>query len=282
MARASASARWVLAAMLIACILPLGAMFNYAFSQARDLPIGLVTPSQTEPKQQAQLSSPKVGVWDSASEVTKVFETEMFKEWADSTSVTIPLLGVRISVADVDVLGSAALATFSFLLFVALKREAGTIIDTVRAAKRDGTDEIKSLIRETILSTQVYSVAGRDVLPRSAFARGALWQQRATNAVTRVIATYLVFLPFVTIVVVTIFDVCTVTFTKDLFRPGASHPHVNWWTIGDVSWLEFLARTVGTFIVFGGLSLFFALGAWRLQRETRILALSNDPFSLLD
>jgi hypothetical protein len=175
MARASASARWVLAAMLIACILPLGAMFNYAFSQARDLPIGLVTPSQTEPKQQAQLSSPKVGVWDSASEVTKVFETEMFKEWADSTSVTIPLLGVRISVADVDVLGSAALATFSFLLFVALKREAGTIIDTVRAAKRDGTDEIKSLIRETILSTQVYSVAGRDVPSQKCIcSRGAL------------------------------------------------------------------------------------------------------------
>jgi hypothetical protein len=256
---ASESARWFLAAAVVASIIQISVVYNDSLSQTRDLGEDLV--AKYEGNKTWNIDNP-----------TTIMQQELMKQWVDSTFIAVPPLGIRISVADVTLLGSAAVTALSFCLFVGLKRENRLVRHTIDAAK-DAPSALKELIYETVFSTQVFSVAGTPVLPTSAFARGNRWQQGLTNFLSRLVAILLFLLPFVAVATAFTSDIFSVENWKaDLFREQLQLPIMPWYEVWLRGWIPA--------ILFGSLTLAFGIGAWRLQRNTASLALKQNSDKL--
>lgn len=75
---------------------------------------------------------------DKASEILK---TQALKDWAASRTVQVSLLGIRVSVDDAAVLGSAVLLVLSLWLLLVVRRENHTIGSLLNATDtpRPGT-----------------------------------------------------------------------------------------------------------------------------------------------
>lgn len=251
--KASESARRFFGACVIAALVLMSAVYNDSLSQTRDLGRALENKS-------------KGTAWGSPRDLTSVLQEELLRQWVDSTYVNVPLTGVRISVNDADLLGSVTMAALSFCLFVALKRENRVVRQTLEATQALSV-ELQELIRETLLCTQVFSVAGTPALPKNSLRLGTRWQQPVVNFISSVVCFILVFFPFIAVCVSAGFDVASLRWMADLFRESQAPPNI------PVD--EILTRLVLPAVFFGTVTFAFGLGAWRVQNDTASLTLGS-------
>jgi hypothetical protein len=182
-----------------------------------------------EQLQAERVSSPEANNRKLASaNVAQVLDEEALKHWAESRIVQISLLGIRVSIDDVAVLGSACLSVLSLWLVLVARRENHTIglllRDTDTPRPYDNRDpsvaesrlQVKSsgqrwLIFHTIISNSLFVTVDHslstvhslsNLKPMKAGAAGAisLWLHRAGFALVRnffflfpVIASFAVF-----------------------------------------------------------------------------------------
>jgi len=160
--RSAESARWFLAATVIASTIQIGAVYNATLSQTRELGIRVISDFNSkhdwDPQNRHDGKSKNGPVFE-YNEITRELQDELLKKWVDSTSFAIPIVGIAISENDVTLLGSMSLTVLSFCLFAGLKRENRLITRTLKALERERW-ELKELVYEGLLSSQIFSLAG--------------------------------------------------------------------------------------------------------------------------
>jgi hypothetical protein len=72
-----------------------------------------------------------------SNDVAKEVDTQFLHQYADSTAITVSLLGIRVGVSDLSVLGSLSLLVLSLWLFFSIRRENHTIAELLRDTKDD-------------------------------------------------------------------------------------------------------------------------------------------------
>ena len=114
--------------------------------------------------------------------VAGVLTNQALKDWAASRSVEVPLLGIRTSVDDAPVLGTATLLVLAFWLVLLTRRENHTVGHLLRDTDTEqaGEDELPSeprghspsyssgqrwLIFHTIASNSVFITCDRSLAP---------------------------------------------------------------------------------------------------------------------
>ncbi len=92
-----------------------------------------------------------------------ILQEQAFKDWASARIVLISLLGIRVSVDDVAVLGSAVLLVLSFWLWLVARRENHTIGFLLRDTNTQRTDsnQVPSATQSTESQRKMYSGAER-------------------------------------------------------------------------------------------------------------------------
>jgi hypothetical protein len=95
-----------------------------------------------------------------ANTVAGFLSNEALKDWVNSQSVTIALLGIRVSVDDAPVLGAAALFVLSLWLLLLMRRENHTIGFLLRDTDSSSRDDLSNgqrwLIFHTIISNSLF------------------------------------------------------------------------------------------------------------------------------
>jgi hypothetical protein len=187
-----------------------------------------------------------------------VLTEQALKDWAGSRTVQVSVLGVRVSVDDAAVLGSAVLLVMSLWLFLVVRRENHTIgfllrdTDTHPASpRRDGQPDLDAkgqrwLIFHTILANSLFvtvdpslapvtSLNGDDAVPHTAFNEAKAWVNRGAFALIR----YFFFsFPAITCLIVFGLDRWSY-YIEDPFAAGYAVPGVG----------PFFWRSMGVFFV---------------------------------
>jgi hypothetical protein len=97
------------------------------------------------------------------SDVTELAQRLLVEAWVDSQWVSIGLLGIRVGVSDVAVLGSLGLLVSSVWFFFAVRREnhgIGTLLDDTQSSP----EEIREMVFYSITSALIF-VSRRDDRP---------------------------------------------------------------------------------------------------------------------
>jgi hypothetical protein len=109
--------------------------------------------------------------FEGETNVAGVLTNQALKDWAASRSVQVPLLGLRTSVDDAPVLGTATLLVLSFWLVLLTRRENHTVgfllrdTDTEGAHSPSYSSGQRWLIFHTIASNSVFITCDRSLAP---------------------------------------------------------------------------------------------------------------------
>jgi len=130
---------------------------------------------------------------------------EQVRSWLETNTVSISLIGLRLSVSDAAVLGSVALLVFSYYLTMSLRRENHEVGSLLRdMGSLEAPERAKLLI--LIRSTSVLSDADGDepILSLTGTETGSTAKRMLF---ARVVLGFLTFLPVITVGVVVLSDV---------------------------------------------------------------------------
>ena len=131
---------------------------------------------------------------------------EQIKAWLETNTVSISLVGLRLSVSDAAVLGSVVLLVFSYYLCMSLRREnheVGSLLRDMRAISADHRHRLLILIRSTSVligpegDDTISTLSGTDCIHINS--RRILFG--------RIVLGVLTFLPVITISVVILTDI---------------------------------------------------------------------------
>jgi hypothetical protein len=212
---AQAQIRLTMGVMAIISMMMLIAAYNAYFSYDYDWILGSTERQLAAERLQAErLSGPEAKDRKPASEnVAATLTEQALKDWAESRMVQISLLGIRVSIDDVAVLGSACLFVLSLWLVLVARRENHTIglllqdTDTPRPSDSRDSSLVESrsqvnssgrrwLIFHTIISNSLFVTVDHslstvhslsNLKPMKAGATGAIsaWLHRAGFGIVR-------------------------------------------------------------------------------------------------
>jgi hypothetical protein len=181
-----------------------------------------------------------------ATTVADVLSNEALKSWVSSQSVTIALLGIRVSVDDAPVLGSAALFVLSLWLLLLTRRENHTIGYLLRDTDTPNQGNLSNgqrwLIFHTIISNNLFVTFDRSLSriqsldgpsPLAAGANGRL-KSRLSRAAFGFVRTFFFLFPVFA---------CAVVFGLDrwsYFRPDPFAPNAEITGTGHFFWQSML------------------------------------------
>jgi hypothetical protein len=192
---AAKRSRWVFVAISIAAVAIIGATWNH-------LPLGIYGPASD--------------LWDrgfATNAPTAVLQKSLLKGWVDSLFVSVPLLGLKFSIADAALLGSFTLLILAIWKFYVLRRENHLIGGLLHDARHE-TSRIRSYVFHGICGTQVFATLTNNDNPILSFDT----QEGRTFRGIRGGYLVLSYLPAIAILFVIITDLCDVFWFKAIFR----------------------------------------------------------------
>lgn len=130
--------------------------------------------------------------------------SEQVKSWLETNTVSVALIGLRVSVSDAAVLGSIILVVFSYYLCMSLRREneeIGTLLIEMSSAKHGRVERRQLFVR--LRATTVFSETTTNDAPIT-----TLKPNRPVKRIlfARPVLEILTFLPVVTVVVIVLSD----------------------------------------------------------------------------
>jgi len=184
--------RWILSALVIASLALLAACWNVYFSWLRT--IALKTQWGPEKVGQAQK-------W-------------LVSSWVDSGFLSVPLLGIKLHIADASFLGALAITILTLWLFYSMRRENHLIGKSLMLARNEPRD-IKDYIYYGITSHHVFSTVSESDDPIRSL------EYSATEAKVfgvRSAFRLLYYLPALTIFFIILCDILSIVWLKSAFR----------------------------------------------------------------
>lgn len=196
------------------------------------------------------------------TEVTDHAQKELVSEWVKNQIISVGLLGIRVSVADLSVLGSLSLFIISVWLFFAIRREnraIGTLLRDAYLSKDWNWDE-RYMIYQGIIHHLVFLDFGRGDQPIDDFEKEES-DEIYHMPLLRTLVKSLFFLPPFAITLVIIMDVLTLCCLDAPFRPS----HTPLWEILGRSDFIWAAGTDGfAFLLF----IFTSIICWKSLKFT--------------
>ncbi|HEV8431947.1 MAG TPA: hypothetical protein VGR95_00945 [Thermoanaerobaculia bacterium] len=113
----------------------------------------------------------------------EMLATETGKDWESARVVSVPLLGIRVSVDDAAVLGTIVLFVLSLWLLLATRRENLTVGTLLRDTSKPNTNERAWLVFHAIVAHSLFAmldpslpiISSIDTAPQDRPARVAAW-----------------------------------------------------------------------------------------------------------
>jgi hypothetical protein len=195
---AAARSRWVFAATTLTCVLHLSGLWNAYLSWLRLYALGFAEPTQ---------------------QPTSIAAQHLIRGWVDSTFLSVPILGFKVSAFDATVIGSLALLILVLWHFFSLRRENHLVAYVFNQAWGRGRAR-QNHVFAYVWSTQVFTTS-RDDTPMSsvpAFDVSTTIVWGARGAVKG-----LMYLPAVTIAASLVAELCSMV-VRSPFRPNAQTP----------------------------------------------------------
>lgn len=244
---ASKRCRWLLAAITFAAMIQIAAIWNMYFSWTRNFAL--------EPKLIAKSGT-----------IERVLQERLLQSWVESTYLSVPILGIRISVSDASVVGSTAMIILAVWFYYAIRRE-NHVIGDILADSGPLDNDMFELAFSGVWATQVFAtVTKRDEKIRTMEqARGALSPTDATPTwfvrLFRAAMKSIFFLPVFAVASVLVADVASIFLIRAPFRVG--HTPIGWENIGITGW-----SMLGLCFVLGLVILLVLKEAWGFQQAT--------------
>jgi len=150
-----------------------------------------------------------------SDEVVAEMQRTLLRYWVESTFITIPLLGIRFSIADASVIGPLALTVLAIWLFYNFRRENHLIGQTLRDAVNE-QQETHAFVYHGICSTQVFATLSHNDAPFRTI-DGA---QESSLLGVRWLSRVLIYLPAIAIGIVILSDFLSIFWLPAVFREG--------------------------------------------------------------
>jgi hypothetical protein len=174
---------------------------------------------------------------------------QQIKSWVESQAVGISLLGLRVSVSDVAVLGSAALLVLAYYQCLCLRREnheIGTLLRDTKAAPA----AVQHLVFAGIRSSMIFNTTSSNDAPF-----GSLEGESAppkTIALFRRTSDFLVYFPALVIALIVASDVYFAIWYRS---PWRNNPGPAWLQLNEALKIQLVATDV--FAVVAGITVFY-------------------------
>ncbi|HEY0545181.1 MAG TPA: hypothetical protein VGC91_07275 [Pyrinomonadaceae bacterium] len=200
------------------------------------------------------------------TEVTDHAQKELISEWVRNRTITIGLLGIRVSVDDLPVLGSLSLGIISIWLFYSVRRENRAIGTLFRDVYRIKDWHVRYMVYQGVVHNLVLLDYGRGNQPLVDFKKEA-GDGGKEHPLLRGALIALFYLPPFSILFVIVMDVMTLFYWESPFRPS----HQPLWRLlypkdwVKVSFMEFVALA----LLFS--AIFLCRGVRRYLRATETL-----------
>lgn len=127
--------RWILSGVSIASLIVFATCWNVYFSWLRTLALQ--------------------NYWGKP-ETVEYLQKKLLSSWVDSGFVTVPLLGIRVHIADGAVLGALGLSILMFWLFFSMRRLNHLVGKSLRMAL-DADYQVKQYLYYGVSSSHVFS-----------------------------------------------------------------------------------------------------------------------------
>lgn len=154
------------------------------------------------------------------NEVTDEVQREVIKQWVDSSTISIPFLGIKVGVSDAPVFGSIGLLIINTWFFLSMRRENHVIGFLLRDTSKEIDDvRTREWIYHGIAAYLLFiSITKKDEPIREI----KKWRDKQRpNSIMQIAFKALVFLPPISILFLIISDILTVYVKKASFR----YPH---------------------------------------------------------
>ena len=93
-------------------------------------------------------------------ELVAEMQKVLLKNWVESMLINVPVLGIRFSISDASVIGSASLTVIAIWLFYTLRRENHAIGQLLHLAK-DESQNTKAFVYHGVSATQVFATTSK-------------------------------------------------------------------------------------------------------------------------
>ena len=147
--------------------------------------------------------------------VTRYAQTELVRGWVDSNIVSVSLLGIRIGVSDLAVIGSLALAVAAACFFYTARKENHLIGSLLRQTQLLSPG-LRRLVYHGVIGYLVFITITKDDRPIRHLAEGG---EDKSLFFVRPVMNFLLYLPAVVILFVMAADFLSVFWLHAAFRP---------------------------------------------------------------
>ena len=151
--------------------------------------------------------------------VTDFAQQRLADEWIKNRIITVGLLGIRVSVDDLPVLGSLSLWIITIWLFYSVRRENRAIATLLRDSHRLKDWHVRYMVYQGIVHQLVLLDLGRGNRPIADF-KTEESTDGDTLPVLRAAVIFLFYLPTVSIFFVVFMDILTLFYFPAPFRPS--------------------------------------------------------------
>jgi hypothetical protein len=151
--------------------------------------------------------------------VTDYAQQQLVAEWVKNQIITVSLLGIRVSVSDLPVIGSLSLVIISIWFFYSVRRENRAIGTLLRDAYRLKDWHVRYMVYQGIVHNLVLIELGRGTKPIYDFKKEESDDIKHLPIVTGALKV-LFYLPPLSILFVVIMDVLTLFYFAAPFRPS--------------------------------------------------------------
>lgn len=189
--------------------------------------------------QKKRLEDTSDGVTVKPEDLTKVTDyaqQQLVSEWVKNQTISVGLLGIRVSVGDLPELGSLTMLIISIWLYFSVSRENRAIGGILKhAAKLEEWDE-RYLVYQGIINHSIFLDFGRGHEPVTDYK--AVEKHDVVNPpIIRRTIKSLFFLPVISVLFVLVMDLLTFIYLSAPFRPS----QLPLWHILDSSFLKEIA-----------------------------------------
>jgi hypothetical protein len=185
--------RWILTAAAVAALAVLAVCWNVYFSWLRSLVL------------KDTLGSPVT---------VETARRKLFDTWVESGYLSLPLMGVKVHIADGAFIGAFGLAILMVILFYVMRRMNHLIARTLRLAQ-SAEDKLRLYIYYGISAFNVFTLITTDDNPVETLE----WREgRSRIPLVRAAFSMLFFLPFIAIICLIACDLLSLGVIKSAFR----------------------------------------------------------------
>lgn len=186
------------------------------------------------------------------TEVTDYAQQQLVAEWVKNQIITVGLLGIRVSVNDLPVIGSLSLVIISVWFFYSARRENRAIGTLLRDAHTLKDWHVRYMVYQGIVHNLVLIDLGRGVKPISDYKKEESEEIRHLPVVSGALK-ILFYLPVLAIFFVLLMDILTLFYLPAPLRPshkslGGIIPAAVWLKVGAMEGIAFLLLLLTAFL----------------------------------